>query len=230
MATILVMSGGAPKEVFALLVPQFERESGHKVGFTYAVITAIKDKLAAGEKADVLVMPVPVLEGYAKDGKIRGDARVTFGTVGLSMVVRESAPKPDISTPDKLREAMRSARAIVHATPGQTPSGSHVGKLVEQFGIAPNKVVHRPALDGGVQLVAKGEAELGIYPTSEVVNIDGLTVAGALPKELQLNIVYGAAVTADSANAGPAGDLIKFLSDPANRRHWTRAGFDPPGR
>ena len=97
-AEIQVMSGGAPKEVFALLTPKFEQQTGNKVKFTYAVITALREKLAAGEKADVLVLPVPVLDGLAKEGKVRADARATFGIVGISVVVKEGAPKPDIST------------------------------------------------------------------------------------------------------------------------------------
>jgi hypothetical protein len=45
-AEINVMSGGAPKEVFALLAPKFEQQTGNKVKFTYAVITALHEKLA----------------------------------------------------------------------------------------------------------------------------------------------------------------------------------------
>ena len=38
MATIRVFSGGAPKPVFTYLSPAFERESGHKVDYVFAVI------------------------------------------------------------------------------------------------------------------------------------------------------------------------------------------------
>src|ERR1700687_2404460 len=103
---IHVMSGGAPKEVFALLTPKFEQQTGHKVKFTYAVITALREKLAAGEKADVLIMPVPVLDGFAKDGKLLADSRATFGIVGISVVVKEGAARPDISSKEKFRAAM----------------------------------------------------------------------------------------------------------------------------
>src|SRR5262245_64698915 len=95
---IRVMSGGAPKEVFAELTPKFEQQTGNKVVFVYAVLTTLREKVAAGEKVDVLVMPVPMLDGYAKDGKLRDNARATFGIVGTSVVVKEGAPKPDIST------------------------------------------------------------------------------------------------------------------------------------
>src|SRR5690348_10940359 len=93
---IHVMSGGAPKEVFALLTPKFAQQTGNQVTFSYAVITALRDRLAAGEKADVLVLPAPVLDGLARDGKVRADDRAVFGTVGISVVVREGARRPDI--------------------------------------------------------------------------------------------------------------------------------------
>ena len=228
---IHVMSGGAPKEVFALLTPKFERQTGHQVKFTYAVITALREKLAAGEKADVLVLPAPVLDGLAGDGKVRADGRATFGTVGLSVVVKEGARRPDISSKEKFRDAMLAARAVVHATPGQTPSGTHMGKVMEQLGIADamaKKVIHKPALDGGVQLVAAGEADVGIYPASEVAGVKGLTIVGSLPPGLDLEIVYGAAVSADSAAPGAAAAFVKFMAAAESRAVWKEAGFAPP--
>jgi len=68
-AEIHVMSGGAPKEVFALLAPKFEQQTGNKVKFTYAVITELSEKLGAGATADVLVLPTPVLDSLAKDAR-----------------------------------------------------------------------------------------------------------------------------------------------------------------
>ena len=222
------MSGGAPKEVFALLTPKFEQQTGHQVQFTYAVITALQAKLAAGEKADVLVLPAPVLDGLARDGKLRADGRAVFGTVGISVVVKEGARRPDISSKEKFRDAMLAARSVVHATPGQTPSGTHLGKVMEQLGIAEamaKKVIHKPALDGGVQLVAAGEADIGIYPASEVAGVQGLTVVGSLPPGINLDIVYGAAVSADSAAPGAAAAFVRFMEAVENRPVWKNAGF-----
>ncbi len=227
---IHVMSGGAPKEVFALLTPKFEQQTGNRVKFTYAVITALREKLAAGEKADVLVLPVPVLNALAEDGKIRADTCSTFGTVGISVVVKEGAPQPDISSKEKFREAMLAARSVVHATPGKTPSGTHMGKVMEQLGIADamaKKIVLRPALDGGAQLVAEGRADIGIYPASEVAGVDGLTIVGPLPAGLDFLIVYGAGVAADSAMPDAAMAFIRFMAAPAYHSVWKDAGFEP---
>ena len=89
-----------------------------------------------------------------------------------------------------------------------------MGKLVEQLGIADamkGKIIHRPALEGGVQLVANGEAEIGFYPKSEVVNTDGLSVVGPLPAGIQLTTIYGAAATAASPAPDAATAFISFM-------------------
>ena len=104
---------GAPrKRVFALLAPKFEKQTGNKVKFTYAVITELREKLGAGAMADVLVLPTPVLDSLAKDGKVRADSRAIFGTVGISVVVKEGAPRPDISSKEKFRAAMSLCRVV----------------------------------------------------------------------------------------------------------------------
>ena len=230
MATIRIMSGGAPKEIFLQLTPQFERKSGHKVEFVFAVMSALREKIAGGEKADVLVMPTNILDDYQKSGIVQARARAILGLVSINAVVRTGAPKPDLSTPDSVKQAILKSRAVTHATPGATPSGTHMGKLIEQMGIAAamkDKVIHRPALEGGVQLVASGEAEIGFYPKSEVINTDGLTVVGPLPAGIQLTTIYGAAVTAASAAPDAAVGFISFMTDPVHRAAWATAGFDP---
>jgi molybdate transport system substrate-binding protein len=176
-------------------------------------------------------LPAPVLDGLAADGKVRAAGRATFGIVGLSVVVKDGARRPDISSKEKFRDAMLAARAVVHATPGQTPSGTHMDKVMEQLGIADtmaNKVIHKPALDGGVQLVAAGEADIGIYPASEVAAVEGLTIVGSLPPGIDLEIVYGAAATAASALPEAAAAFVRFMASAKNRPVWKKAGFAPP--
>ena len=77
-------------------------------------------------------------------------------------------------------------------------------------------------------MIASGEAEIGIFPKSEIVSAAGVALAGMLPPALQLNIVYGAGVTVASPAAGAAADFIRFLTEPESRKVWTVCGFDPP--
>lgn len=227
MTAIHVMSGGAPKDVFNVLVPQFERASSYHVRFTYAVIAALREKIAAGETADVLVLPVPVLEAYAKEGKVVQPT--AFGTVGTNIIVREDATAPDVATKERFRAAMLAAKSVVHATPGATPSGTHMGKVMADLGIAEvmaKKTIHKPALDGGVELVATGKSDIGIYPASEVAHVKGVRIIGALPPGIDFASVYGGAATTGAVPG--AAEFVRFMAAPEHRAVWARAGFTPP--
>src|SRR6476659_2775738 len=135
-ADIHVMTGGAPKEVLAVLTPRFEKQTGHRVHFTYIVISAMQQKLAAGEKPDMVLMPVPALAAQAKTGVMRQEPQARLGTVSVGLVVRQGAAKPDITTLDSFKRAMLDAKSVVHANPAATPSGAHLAKTWETLGIA----------------------------------------------------------------------------------------------
>ena len=228
-ADIRVMSGGAPKEVLAVLTPEFEKQTGHKVHFTYIVISAMQQKLAAGEKPDMVLMPVPAIDARVKDGILRGDARAALGTIRIGMIVREGASAPDIATLEGFKKAMLDATSIAHSNPAATPSGAHLAKVWEQLGIADSlksKLTLRNAIDGGAELVSKGEAEIGLYPSSEVMAEKGITLVGLIPPEVQLNTVYGAAVHAANPAPEPAMAFVRFLADPSNATRWKDGGFE----
>jgi molybdate transport system substrate-binding protein len=232
-ADIRVMTGGAPKEVLAVLTPAFEKQTGHKLHVTFAVISAIQQKLAAGERPDIVLMPVPAIEARVKDGMFRSDAWARLGIVSVGMVVRQGAAAPDIATLDAFKKTMLDAKSVVHSNPGGTPSGAHLAKAWEQLGIADAmkpKITFRNALDGGVEAISKGEAEIGLYPVSEVISVKGVTMIGLIPQAVQLNTVYGAAVLTDNAVPEPAMAFVRFLADPANAKHWKEAGFEPVDR
>jgi molybdate transport system substrate-binding protein len=228
-ADISVMSGGAPKEALAILIPRFEKLTGHHVTVTYAVIAALQQKLAAGDIPDMVFLPMSAIMDLAKAGTLKSEGSAPFGTIKVVGIVRDGAPRPDISTPDAFRTALLSASSIVYSPP-TTPSGAHMARLVEQLGIASaikEKATYRAALDGGVQVVATGAAEIGIYQSSEVVHVKGVAEIGPLPDALQLKLVYGGAVTTANPNPEPALSFIKFLAEPENKRVWKEAGFEP---
>ena len=89
------------------------------------------------------------------------------------------------------------------------------------------KLTFSNALYGGVALITKGQAEIGLYPMSEVIAEKGVTVVDLIPADVQLNTVYGTAVLTANAAPEPAIAFVKFLADPANAHHWKHAGFEP---
>jgi molybdate transport system substrate-binding protein len=231
-AALRVVSGGAAQQVLQTLVPTFESATGHTVDLSFAVVGAIQQKLAAGEKADVLLLPAPLLDTLEKAGTFRAGSRTALGRVPIGVVVREGAKIPDISTPEAVRTLLLESRSIAFPDPQQTPSGSHLMRVLAQMGIAGEmqpRITFRNAIDGGVNLVRDGQVEIGLFLVTEALPVKGIRLVGILPATLQGYVAYAAAVAADSAQTQAASELVKFLADPDLRAHWTRAGFEPPG-
>ena len=231
MATLRIFSGGAPKEIFLQLTPQFEQKYGHKVEYVFAVMSALRDKVAAGDKADVLVMPTNILDDYQKNGVVQAQGRAILGLVSVNAVVRTGAPKPDLSTPDKVKQSIlnsRDDRACHAGCDAERHAYGKTDRAIRHFDAMKGKIIHRPALEGGVQLVASGEADIGFYPKSEVINTEGFDRGRTVTAPIQLTTIYGAAVTASSTHADAGRDFIAFMTESAHRAAWTHAGFDPP--
>jgi molybdate transport system substrate-binding protein len=228
--TITSIAGGAPKPVFDRLTPLFEQRTGNNLNALYDTMSGIVGRVAAHEALDVLVMPVGLIDAYVKDGTVRAQGRAPLANIGLGVGVKAGGKIPDISTPDALRKALLAARSVVHAPPSATPSGAQSDKIIKELGLEramAGRVVHKAGLAGGIAMIASGEAEIGIFPKSEIVNAAGVAFAGTPPAALQLNIVYGAGVTSASPVPGSAEEFIRFLTETESRKVWTACGFDP---
>jgi molybdate transport system substrate-binding protein len=230
-ADIRVYSSGAPSSVERDIATTFQPTTGNNIIFTVATPGIIAQKLANGERADIVVLPTPAIDAMKNAGTLRPNSRVDLARVGIGIVVRKGAQVPDISTLAAIRMLLLNARSIVHTNPtGSGFAGAAVARMIEQMGIADAvrpKITVMQAIDGGVDLVANGKAEVGLFNISEILPVKGVTLVGPLPAEVQSYIVFTAAIRADSNALIPAQDFIKLLSDPSNRERWKAGGLEP---
>ena len=174
-----------------------------------------------------------MLDGLDKAGKLKPDSRRMLARVGIAVVVREGAPKPDVSTPDALRATLTKARSITHADPQATPGGRHIAALLARWGITETperRIAPKSAISGGADAIANGEVEIGLYLLSEVLTVKGVAVAGMLPGDLQNYIVYAGAILADSKQADAGTEFIRFISEPSRQPQWRTTGFEAIGK
>jgi len=231
-AEIRVYASGAPRVALKLFAPEFERATGHKLAFTFDGVSPLRQRLASGEKADVILLPAPMLAEMDKAAALRPESRGALARVGIGVVVRQGAALPDISTPKAVRKALVEARSIAYSDPKLAPSGIHLERILAQLGIGeavrPKTTLLTP-FDGGVALIANGEVEIGMYLVSEIRMVEEVTLVGLLPSELQSYAVFAGAVAVDSPAPEAALAFLRFLGDPAKRGHWETAGFEPAG-
>jgi molybdate transport system substrate-binding protein len=228
-AEISVFSSGAPAEVEKVIAQEFARTSEHRVTFTVATPAEIQLKLKAGATPDIVVMPAPIIDSLVKVGTLR-PGRVDLARVGIGVIVRQGAPRPDISTVEDVRKMLLAARSIVHSDPdGGGFAGVAIARMLREMGIADvikPKVIHRFAIDGGAKLVASGEAEVGLFNISEVLSAKGVTLVGALPPAVQSYIIFAATLHSGSASPEVALSFIKALSSPTAREQWRAGGLE----
>jgi molybdate transport system substrate-binding protein len=227
-AEIRVYSGGAPQETLEALKPEFEKRTGRKVTYTFAHVSVIQKKLAAGEKADVILLPTPLLNATDKAIGLLPNGRAELARIGIGVLVKEGAARPDVTNADAVRKALLQARALAVPQPDGI-TGSHLMRVMEKLGIADqvrSKLKHKPAVDGAGNMVASGEADIGLYLASEVLSIKGAVLTGFLPADLQNYVVYSVGVPASNAEPAPALSFVAFIEDASNRDHWKATGFE----
>jgi molybdate transport system substrate-binding protein len=231
-AEIKVISAGAVRSVIAGMIEDYRKRSGDTFDFTVGTTGQLRDVIASGKPADLLITSAPLMAELEKTGKLTAGSRTDLGRVGIGVAIREGAPLPDFSTPEAFQKMLLDAKSVTYTAPelGGT-SGVHVLGLLKKFGIydaVAKKAIHAK---GGIdisQKVARGEAEIGVTLISEIVPVKGARMAGPLPEALQLWTIYTSAIPMNSKEPAAARAFVNALTSPAMVARWTAGGFQPP--
>jgi molybdate transport system substrate-binding protein len=136
-AEIKVLTTGAFKQVVVALVPEFEKATGNKVVIDNGTVGQLQKRVDGGESFDVLVLSPKGIEDYIKTGKIAADSKANLAKVGVGVMVKEGAPKPDIATVEAFKQALLKAKSVGYIDPASGgSSGIYVAGLLDKLGIA----------------------------------------------------------------------------------------------
>ncbi len=212
------------------LAEVFRQETGHTVTLTFTTSGVIRQKLTEGEPADVIILNDYEIGELVGQGVVATGTRTDIARFGIGVVVRRSAPLPDISTPEALKQTLLSAKSIVYANPDRARGGAHVaGVVLQRLGIA-DAVKGKTLLSTGgtasSEAVAKGEADLSMQGMSENILVEGVTLVGPLPKDLQKIMTLSAGLAARSAVPEAARAFVAFLAQPSFKSKFAEAGLD----
>ena len=228
-AEIKVLSAGAMKSLVTELGEAFKQETGHTLSMTFDTAGAQSKRLAGGEPADVVVLTDVVIEQLADKKLVVTGSRADIARVGIGVGIREGAPRPDIATPDALKQTLLAAKSLVYLDPaGGATSGIHFAGVLQRLGIADQMKSKTILIPTGyaAEVVARGEAEMCVHQISEILPVKGVTLVGPLPRELQKVTIYSGGVAAKAAQPEAAGAFIAFLTRPAFKPKLAAAGLD----
>lgn len=215
------------KEALIELVPTFEREQGYAVDATYGAGPDLAKRIRGGMRGDIFVGPEEFSGPLIEEGLLIDGSRTAFAHSSAVLAVKAGASKPDISSPQKLKDALLAAKAVCYSGGA---SGIHFVQACERLGIADavgaKLVKPRPGEMVGPVLV-RGEADIGVQQPAELLPVPGIAIVGPLPAELRQTIVYGATVFTGSTQRDGNQAFIDFMRSHAAREVLHETGLEP---
>ena len=228
---INVLSGAAVEPGLLAAVDVFRQRTGKTVNIKFATTPEMRrlfgaGAIAPGETPDVVIAPPAALDEFAKSGKVDPAVRVLLGRVGIGVVVRDGAPKPDVSTTDALKRAVLDADRVVY---NRASSGLYVETLLQRLGLAEQiqaKTKRYTGTDMIEPLIKGSGKEIGFLPVVQILNFRGrgLQLAGPLPAEIQNYTSY---VAAPAPNSDSGLAFVRFLESAEAKALFARVGVEP---
>ncbi len=231
MAELNVYSTIGVRSAAEDLFARYETSSGHKLAVTWGTAPMLVKRIEGGETADVLILSRASLDALSKQGKVLAGSEAPLASSGVGIAVKAGARKPDISTPEALKQTLLNAKSIAYSEPSAGgASGVYFEKLLERMGIAAQmrpKTKYPPAGGFSATLLVSGEAELAVQQKPELLHVAGCEVVGLLPGDLNLVTAFAAGLMPDSENAEVGTALIAFLRSPPAAAAFRAKGLDP---
>jgi molybdate transport system substrate-binding protein len=223
---IRVISGGAMRRFLSEALPLFEQGGGHKVSVQFGLTRDMKAAIEAGATFDVALLPRSAIDELVDGGKVaRGSVTDAVRSL-VGLMVRTGAADPDISTVEAFKAALRRARTISYS---KGPSGLYVAALLQRLGLAAEmegKTVFAIGRPVG-EVVAGGEAEIGMQQIIENQPVAGAHLVGPLPAELINYVMYSAGLAPKAAASAAARAFVEFLAAPEAVRIIRAKGMEP---
>ena len=231
-AELNVMSSGGFTAALQQLAPVYERKTGDTIHIALGpsmgtAPEAIPNRLARGEKADLVIMVGYALDALVKQGAVDAASKIDLADSRIGMAVKSGAPRPDISDVDHLKKALLAARSIAYS---DSASGVYIekemyGKLGLEAELKPKSRMIVAERVGDV--VARGDAEIGFQQISELKASKGADIVGSIPDAVQKITVFSGGVPKAAGNVAAARVFLEFLASAEARPTVAATGLDP---
>lgn len=196
-AQITVFSDGPLSSAMAHITKDFQSATGHTVQMVYGTAPALREKLKAGEKPDVLISLAGEIDELAKHNMF-SITEPGVASIKLGLAIRNGAAPPNIKTLDGFKQTLVRADSIIH---NSLASGLLFAKQLDCIGIAEQVKTKIIVIKGNTQLVELARRtgnDVAAGQLTQLIASKDVQFVGALPSEAQAETVYsaGALVTA----------------------------------
>ena len=211
------------------LAPEFERTTGGRLVIVVGPSGATRDRILT-EQGDVGIINTPLLNELAAKGRVVTGSASVIAKTSAGVAVRAGTTL-DVSTTERLRDAISRARSIGTVDPARGSAlGKHMQVVADKLGIGDElrrKLKLYPIGVAVGEAVARGEVDFGIGFIPEFMHTANIVVAGPLPGETDFSSLTTAVLLAGSEESAAGRNLIQFLSSPIAQKVIRARGMEP---
>src|SRR5206468_2119274 len=156
------------------------------------------------------------LDPVPATGHVTAATETPLAFVAVGVAVRTGAPKPDISSADAVKRLLLGSKAIAYPNAASgAAAGVSFNETLQKLGIADEmkpKIKIAQGGRGAMELLAKGEVDIGLTFISEIITEPGVEVVGPLPREISTPTVLVGYVSTHTKDPDAAQALLRYLS------------------
>jgi molybdate transport system substrate-binding protein len=225
---IRILCSNGLRAAMEKLLPEYERAVAKRIKVEYGASANFKRSIEAGQPFDLAILTPQLIGDLIKDGKIAAGTAVDIATTGIGVAVRAGSPKPDVSTPQAMKQTLLKAKSIGYVKEGASTAA--VVAMLNRLGIddaVKNKTVFQPGAVPSMASVAGGQTDLAFALISEIVPAPGVQLAGSFPSEFQKPIGMSAGVASSTRNRAAVDKIVKSLTSAEAAITIKATGLDP---
>jgi molybdate transport system substrate-binding protein len=212
---VIVLCTNGIKPLMEDIKTQFEQQTNNRMLVIYGVAATLEREIESGEPFDIAILTPPSIDLLSEQKRIVTPATVVARSL-ITIAVRTGSQKPDIHTVEALRRTLDDSHSIAYAS--GSACAAFFTELCRRLGLNDALKIKSTLTKTGSEvasLVAQGEAELGILPTSDILAFQSIEALAQFPAELQGFVVMIAGVSVTAPHPDVAGELLKFLKTPS---------------
>src|SRR5579862_3711786 len=160
-AQVKVLAFLSMRPILTELAGGFEHTTGNRLAPAFDSIASLRNRITAGEVADVMIASRSVLDELAVQDRIAAGSIVDVARISIRLFVRAGTPKPDISSVTALKRTLLAADSIAFTEPSRGAlAGRAFADALNRLGIA-DQIKARPSQGLGAEVaraVAAGGA------------------------------------------------------------------------
>ena len=124
--TVKVYAAAAVKTPLTHIIADYEKTSGNTIAVVYDTAGATEQKFRADPEAAILITTAPLIRNAESSGALKDGTTIFLGGTVAGVAVPPGTPKPDVSTPEKLKAALLSAKRVAFSDPARGATVEYV--------------------------------------------------------------------------------------------------------